>query len=390
MHQNIRILTWFNFFTDFKLYAPIAILYFAQISGSFALGMSIFSIAMISSALLEIPTGIFSDRIGRKKTIILGALAASLCAVFYAIGQSFWVLVIGAMFEGLSRSFYSGNNDALLYETLAEKNEEDKYSEFLGKTSKMFQIALALSAVFGGLVLIKWTFPVIMWLSVIPQVICLALAFFIIAPKIHTRKSGNIYLHLKEAVNGFRHNKKLRLLSITSILGTGFGEASYQFQSAFFATVWPIWAIPFAKVISNVGAAVSFHYSGTVIKRFNVFKVIILGQFYTRAIVILSAAIPTILSPIIYSSTSLFYGILIVGRNSLMQKEFKHEQRATMGSLDSFAGSIVFGVVAFCLGLIADKLSPAIAIISIQLFLAINIVIFYKLFKSYSKDQLQP
>ena len=106
MHKNIRVLTWFNFFTDFKLYAPIAIIYFAQVSGSFALGMSIFSIAMISSALLEIPTGVFSDRIGRKKTVILGAMSATCCVVFYAIGQSFWILVVGALFYGLSRSFY--------------------------------------------------------------------------------------------------------------------------------------------------------------------------------------------------------------------------------------------------------------------------------------------
>src|SRR3989344_6165866 len=118
LHKNIRILKLFNFFTDFKLYAPVAIIYFAKVSGSFALGMSIFSIAMVSSALFEIPTGIFSDRIGRRKTVILGALAAVLYSVFYAIGISFWFLAAGAVFEGLSRSFYSGNNNALLYDTL--------------------------------------------------------------------------------------------------------------------------------------------------------------------------------------------------------------------------------------------------------------------------------
>jgi len=56
MHRNIKVLTWFNFFTDFKLYAPIAILYFAQVSGSFALGMSIFAISTVSAAIFEIPT----------------------------------------------------------------------------------------------------------------------------------------------------------------------------------------------------------------------------------------------------------------------------------------------------------------------------------------------
>ena len=67
MNRNIKLLTWFNFFTDFKLYAPVAIIYFSQVSGSFALGMAVFSIATVSSAFFEIPTGIFSDMIGRKK-----------------------------------------------------------------------------------------------------------------------------------------------------------------------------------------------------------------------------------------------------------------------------------------------------------------------------------
>src|SRR4030067_3210164 len=132
IHKNIKLLTWFNFFTDFKLYAPIAIIYFAKVSGSFALGMSIFSIAMVSSALFEIPTGIFSDRIGRRRTVILGALAAVLYSGFYAIGISFWFLAAGAVFEGLSRAFYSRNNDALLYDSLKESGNEQHYDEYLG------------------------------------------------------------------------------------------------------------------------------------------------------------------------------------------------------------------------------------------------------------------
>ncbi len=85
MYRNVKILTLFNFFTDFKLYAPVAIIYFADVSGSFALGMSIFAITMVSSALFEIPTGIFSDRIGRKKTVVIGALCALFYSIFYAL-----------------------------------------------------------------------------------------------------------------------------------------------------------------------------------------------------------------------------------------------------------------------------------------------------------------
>src|SRR3989338_378144 len=283
VHSNIKVFTWFNFFTDFKLYAPIAIIYFSQVSGSFALGMSIFSITMISSAIFEIPTGVFSDRIGRRKTVIFGALSAVVFSIFYAIGQSFWILAIGALFEGLSRSFYSGNNDAMLHDTLAQTGDEHKYDEFLGRISSMFQAALAVSAILGG-ILATWSFPLIMWLSVIPQLVCFYLAFKLIEPKLHSSQSGNIYQHLKEAYINFINNKKLRLLSVSSILGYGFGEAGYQFQSAFYNTLWPVWAIGIAKTLSNVGATISFRFSGKIIKKFGATKMLLVDNIYNRII----------------------------------------------------------------------------------------------------------
>lgn len=380
LHKNIKLLTWFNFFTDFRLYSPIAIIYFSKVTGSFALGMSIFSITMISSALLEIPTGVFSDMIGRRKTVILGAGAAVLFSIFYAIGQSFWILAIGALFEGLSRSFYSGNNDALLHDTLAETKEEHQYGEFLGRVSAMFQVALAVSAILGG-ILATWSFSLIMWLSVIPQMICLFIAFKLIEPKLHTERSGNIYSHLKVAYENFLHNKKLRLLSISSIVSYGFGESAFQFRSAFIITVWPLWAIGVARTISHILGSFSFHFSGRLIKKFGAIKILIIQNLYNRIVNIVAVGFPTILSPLLMSSTSLFYGVSTVADNALKQKEFSSEQRATMGSLDSFAGSIFFGIVAIILGLVADRLSPAKALLIMEILQFVVLWLYLKLFR---------
>src|SRR3989338_77223 len=101
MHKNIKLLTWFNFFNDFRPYNPIAVIYFAQVTGSFALGLTIFSVASICSLLFEVPTGVFSDMFGRKNTMLLGAVASTLSLALYSIGGAFWVLAIGAVFGGL-------------------------------------------------------------------------------------------------------------------------------------------------------------------------------------------------------------------------------------------------------------------------------------------------
>ncbi|MEI7579552.1 MAG: MFS transporter [bacterium] len=380
VQSNIKILKWFNFFSEFKLYLPIAIIYFSQVTGSFTLGMSIFSLVMISSAVFEIPTGVFSDRIGRRKTVIWGAFAAVLCGSFYAIGQSFWILAIGTIFEGLSRSFYSGNNDALLHDTLTQSKNKQQYSEFLGKVSTTLQIAGGLSAVLGGILATK-SLPIIMWLSVIPQIVCVVLAFKLIEPKIHTNNCENVYLHLKEAYEKFLHNKKLRLLSLSSMIGSGFGDASYKFVPAFYNTLWPVWAIGIVGTLSNIAGALSFHFSGKLIRKFGALKLLFTDYIFNRMANIVAAAFPTFLSPLLMSATSVSFGVATVAKSTLMQQEFADEERATMGSLNSLAGSILFGLVSILLGFTADLLSPAKAILLLQTVLLVNFFIYWKLFK---------
>jgi len=380
MHKNIKLLTWFNFFTDFSFFSAIAIIYFSKVAGSFALGMSIFSVAMISSALFEVPTGVFSDYIGRRNTLILGAVSAAASIVFYAFGFSYWWLFAGAIFEGLSRSFYSGNNDALLYDTLRESGSESEYHEFTGKTHSSFQLGLAVSAAVGS-VIAQYSFPLTVWLTFVPKFLAIYIGFLIVEPKSFQKSVTNIFFHLRESLKHFINNKKLRLLSISSIYSYSLSESSYQFRAAFVNTVWPVWAIGFASVLSNIGATVSFYFSGKLIKKFGELKMLITGSIYGKIINIISLLFPTVASPALMTTTSVFYGTSSVSENSLLQKEFTHEQRATMGSLNSLASSIAFGIISVLLGLVADKIGPAKALLTTTLLGIPVIFIYLKLFK---------
>ena len=382
--RNIKLLAWFNFFTDFKLYGPLAIIYFSQVTGSYALGTSIFSVVMLSSALFEVPTGILSDFLGRKKTLALGAFSMAIAFFFYAGAFSYLFLLAGAIMEGLSRSLYSGNNEALLHDSLKQVGWEGRYHHFLGKVTSFLHVALAISALLGGIVA-QFNFALVFWLSVIPQIICFVLSLQIIEPKIHVKdQSGNVYKHLKESIVLFFKNPKLRMVSLSSILAYGMGEASYQFRGAFFITIWPIWAIGVAGMLSQLGAAVGFYFSGKVIDKFGAFKSLLWGSIYNRLADFVSLIFVSPLSPVVMSTTSLHYGVSNVAKSSLMQKEFTDHQRATMGSLNSFAGSIFFAIIAFALGLLADKLNPVQALILLEILMMVNVYIYWKLFKSPS------
>ena len=385
MHKNIKLLALFNFFTDFHLFSAILIIYFAQVTGSYALGMSLFSVAMVSSALFEVPTGVFSDYMGRKKTMMIGAVCAVLAIAFYAIGVNYWILFIGALFEGLQRAWYSGNNDALLYETLSNSNSKDDYDHYLGKTSAMFQVAAAVGIIVGGFIAV-WSFPLVMWLSVVPQVICLIISLLIIEPVRNSNQSSNIYTHLITAAKKIWMNKKLRLLNISSIISYAIGESTYQFRAAFVNTLWPLWAVGFSQILSSIGAAISYWYSGKLIKKVGAFRLLLISNIYSKVINIGSVAMATVGSPVLLSSTSLFHGANDVANSKLMQKEFTDEQRATLGSINSFMGNLAFGFLAVVLGIFADKFGPAKALLFAYIFSLPTLLINWVLFKENKNE----
>ena len=79
----------------------MAILYFAHVTGSYVLGMSIFSVAYVSSAIFEVPTGIVSDLVGRKNNYLRRVVCGPLCHLlrnrWVLLGINFRLVVSGAV-----------------------------------------------------------------------------------------------------------------------------------------------------------------------------------------------------------------------------------------------------------------------------------------------------
>lgn len=380
MHKNVKLLYWLNFFIDFSPSAPIAVLYFSKVAGSFALGMSVYSIIMLAAALFQIPTGILSDLYGRKITIVLGAFSQFLGSVFFAVGGYYYILLIGAALMGLGRAFYSGNNEAILFESLKSEAKEKDYHHFLGKTSSMFQVALASSAFIGGFIANR-SFVLVMWVTVIPQFLAFVVSLFFIEPPKHYLKEAKGLSLIKESFKQFKLNMKLRLLTFAQVIDYAFGEAAYQFRTTFIATLWPVWAIGIASFMNNLFAAVSYFFSGKVISKFSPYKIFFFEVIYGRIVNLSSLIFPTVVSPVLMSTTSLTYGVGNVTQGMLLQKEYSDQQRATLGSLISLAGSMTFAVVAIIIGAIGDKIGPAKTLIIINIILFAPLIFYRKIFK---------
>jgi len=352
--HNTKIFQWFNFFHGFQLYSPIAVIYFAAVTGSYAKAASLLSVAFIAQLLFEIPTGVISDSYGRKRAVTLGAISYMMAIAFYAIGANYWLLLVGAILEGLRGAFFSGNNDSLLYESGLQDGDE-KYHHNMAKTETYFHLAATVSAIIGGLIAIASLKTVFLFtlLSALAMVVA---SLSVIEPKHEVSIKKKSLFHIAEAVRYIKKNNKLRVIGLASSIEFGFGHAAFGLQSAFVNTIWPIWAVGISRALSGLFATMSYALSGRIIDKFGPLKTVFVSGAWSRSLAFIGLVKPTIVSPALLSVTSLSFGSSTVAESTLLQQEFNSGQRATLGSITSVAGSFWFAVGSVTLGYFADKI----------------------------------
>ncbi|HYN94718.1 MAG TPA: MFS transporter [Pilimelia sp.] len=363
VNRNVRLLSWFNFVGDFRMYGPIMVIYFAHVTGSYTAAASLLAVKMLSSAAFEVPTGVLSDRLGRRSTMIAGAVVMVAAHLGYAGASGYGLLLAAVVLEGLATSLWSGNNESLLYDTLLEAGREEEFPRHSGRVNSMFQIALALSAAIGGVVAGAWSLRVVVVLSVVPQVLCVLVALRIREPRAHGPRESTVLVHLGSALRGIRRNPVLRRMTLVSALRYS-SESAAQLSPVFVAGLWPLWALGLWRTFGHGVAFVGFRVSGWVIGRVGAAPTLLFGELFDNVANVVALVKPTVFSPVLLGSPA--YGMSTIAQQTLLQREFTDRERATMGSLASLLGSVLYALVALGAGLVADRWGIVAALLAIQ------------------------
>ena len=94
----------------------------------------------------EIPAGVAADRLGRRGTMLLGALLNGCACVLYTRAHSFEAFAAAEILFGVGIALISGADSALLYDSLRADGRSDDYLRFAarGRTAGLLAIAAAL------------------------------------------------------------------------------------------------------------------------------------------------------------------------------------------------------------------------------------------------------
>jgi len=228
---NIRRLYAFSFLqmTLFPM-AIITLFWKDRIGLSLTQILLLQGILSVVMVVMEYPSGYVSDRIGYRPALTMASVLGMTGWGLYTFAASFGEVLAAEILLGVSLSFISGTDSALLYETLRAEGSVQSYARHQGRMSGYGQAGEAVGAVFAG-VLYAWAPMLPFILQVGVWFIAMLLTRTMVEPPREIRTPAS---HMAEAFRSARYalleNRKLRA---TILLNSALGLASF----------YPVWLI---------------------------------------------------------------------------------------------------------------------------------------------------
>jgi len=228
---NIRNLYIFSFLQMMLFPMAIITLFWKDHIGltltQILLLQSIFSVATLA---LDYPAGYVSDRVGYRCALNIAAALGIAGWGIYIWANSFATVLLAEIVLGMSLSFVSGSDSALLFETLKVQGDEQSYARHQGRMHGFAQVGEATGAVLAG-VIYAWDAR----LPFVLQVAVWALGLWVTrqlveTPRAHAPARSHLAEALATARYAFAENRHLRY---TILLNTVLGIASF----------YPVWLI---------------------------------------------------------------------------------------------------------------------------------------------------
>lgn len=399
MEKNILKFYWYRL-TKFALFhIAIMVLFYQQRGLSFSQIMILQSFYYFAKVLSEVPTGALADRFGRKKSLVIGSFCHSSAYLLIFLSHSFILFNLGEIIAGISMSFAYGADSALAYDSLRNLGREEEYQKIEGNAHSMRLLSFALFAPIGGLLAtVNLALPYLASSIVIFFSGLLALTF--IEPRkersmVQSSSSGvrkKYYHEIGISLNLLRGEKRILWLILF-------------FSLVFLATRLGFWT--YQPYMEKVGVPLSLF--GVVFASFHLFAALI-SKYADRIEKSLKEDLTLLIMPslvvISFILMSRFSYLWSVGFVLLQQVSMAtHEPilknylnrytpsgiRATMLSVQSMAGNLVFAIAAPFLGSFVDRFSLENALLIFACVIIIfSIFLWYYRIKWFRQKQVGP
>ncbi|MBZ7955565.1 MFS transporter [Campylobacter molothri] len=187
---------------------PVLSLYTLKLehANEFLVGFLV-GIYSLTQMILQMPFGILSDKIGRKKTMLIGLLIFILGSLICAFSHNIYIMLLGRMLQGAGA--IGGVATAMISDFITEENR-GKAMAIMGS---FIGLSFASSMVISPLMSAKWGLSSLFYLSAALSALCIVLLYSVVPKenKITHHNQKTPFLHLIR-------QKNLALMNITNCM----------------------------------------------------------------------------------------------------------------------------------------------------------------------------
>lgn len=309
----------------------------------------------LSVVALEFPLGVLADRIGRRSTLLLGALFNCLGCALYVVARDFATFALAEVLFGFATAFASGATSALLYDSLAT---EGRATEFPLRQSRLWTVTLisgTLAFPLTDLLLVRSGDPTLAYAATgVISVIGMLCAAAVREPQVVRPAAAQIALGALRDVIDTPPLARL-LLWAGAVFVLMRAANSLLFNPVLAAAEMPVnlWGTALAAVglIGAFGAWRApwlLQHAGSVATR-----ALLPGLLVAMYLLLSVASGPTAVA--LLTTHGLALGALSVVSSSLINERIpSSERRATVLSLESLVSRGLYGLASIALGAALD------------------------------------
>ncbi len=162
----------YGFLKNLRFFEPFFILFLRSKGISFTQIGLLYAAREITTNVLEIPSGLFADAVGRRKSLLFSYILYIASFLVFAFGQNFWIFLIAIVAYGAADAFRSGTNKAMIYHYLEVKGWADYKVDYYGHTRSCSQLGSAISSLAAAaIVFVTENYTSIYLWTIVPYVL---------------------------------------------------------------------------------------------------------------------------------------------------------------------------------------------------------------------------
>ena len=200
--------------------------------------------------VLELPSGYIADRIGYRKTLIIGAMIVVVGWSVYLFSRSFTFILTAEIILGVGLSLMSGTTSAMLYESLLREEQAHRYIVWQGRVRFFGQVAEGSTALVAGILYtispqIPFALQVVLYLGGV------CVAYSLVEPTVHRVSVSDPLKRMRDILFSIlKGSSRLRavvfltvILGITTYIPVWIIQVYAEEAGVPVAWLGPIWAI---------------------------------------------------------------------------------------------------------------------------------------------------